>query len=272
MSYRLIALDLDGTTLDAKREIRPATKAVLAEARAAGVAVIVVSGRHHGAIRPYHRELALDTPAICCNGAYVYDFAGGMPLAGVAIERERAKAVLAVCRRWGLHALVYADDDMTYEDTTPHLENLIAWGERYPEDLRPPFRRVQRFEDVIEQAETVWKFLASDPRRDRLDGAAAELRALGGLSLERSWSDRLDIVGGGSTKGARLAEWARQRDIPASAIIAFGDNQNDIDMLRFAGVGVAMAEAEPEVRAAADLVAGSNNSDTIAETLRRLLF
>jgi len=139
MAYRLIALDLDGTTLDSKREIRPATKAALAEARSMGVEVVLVSGRHHGAIRPYHRELELDTPAICCNGAYVHDFETGTPVVGSAIGRDTATALLGLCRRRNLHTLIYADDDMTYEESTPHLETLIAWGARFPAEIRPPF-------------------------------------------------------------------------------------------------------------------------------------
>ncbi len=74
MSYRVIALDLDGTLLDNQKRILPQSLEALAQARAAGVQVVVVTGRHHVAIHPFYQALQIDTPAICCNGTYLYDF------------------------------------------------------------------------------------------------------------------------------------------------------------------------------------------------------
>lgn len=73
MNYRVIALDLDGTLLDNQKRILPQSLAALAEARAVGVEV-VVTGRHHIAIHPFYQALQITTPAICCNGTYMYDF------------------------------------------------------------------------------------------------------------------------------------------------------------------------------------------------------
>ena len=71
MTSRVIALDLDGTLLTGKKTILPASLDALARARDAGYLVIVVTGRHHVAIHPFYQALALDTPAICCNGTYL---------------------------------------------------------------------------------------------------------------------------------------------------------------------------------------------------------
>ena len=76
MTTRVIALDLDGTLLTSKKTILPASLEALARAREAGYQVIVVTGRHHVAIHPFYQALALDTPAICCNGTYLYDYHG----------------------------------------------------------------------------------------------------------------------------------------------------------------------------------------------------
>ena len=74
MPFRLIALDLDGTALDAGFRFRPRTEAAVAAALARGVDVVLVTARHHVAVGPYHAQLRLASPAICCNGTYVYDF------------------------------------------------------------------------------------------------------------------------------------------------------------------------------------------------------
>ena len=74
MTSRVIALDLDGTLLTGKKTILPASLDALARAKDAGYQIIVVTGRHHVAIHPFYQALALDTPAICCNGTYLYDY------------------------------------------------------------------------------------------------------------------------------------------------------------------------------------------------------
>ncbi|MDI3365974.1 MULTISPECIES: HAD-IIB family hydrolase [Pantoea] len=71
MSYRVIALDLDGTLLTPTKTILPQSVEAITQARQAGVKVIIVTGRHHCAIHPFYQTLALDTPAICCNGTYL---------------------------------------------------------------------------------------------------------------------------------------------------------------------------------------------------------
>ena len=71
MTYRIIALDLDGTLLDRQKRILPDSLAALADARAQGIKVVIVTGRHHVAIHPFYQALQLDTPAICWHGAYL---------------------------------------------------------------------------------------------------------------------------------------------------------------------------------------------------------
>ena len=74
MTTRVIALDLDGTLLTPKKTLLPSSIEALARAREAGYQLIIVTGRHHVAIHPFYQALALDTPAICCNGTYLYDY------------------------------------------------------------------------------------------------------------------------------------------------------------------------------------------------------
>ena len=91
MTTRVIALDLDGTLLTSKKTILPASLEALARAREAGYQVIVVTGRHHVAIHPFYQALALDTPAICCNGTYLYDYHAKKVLAADPMPVEQAR-------------------------------------------------------------------------------------------------------------------------------------------------------------------------------------
>ncbi|MGP1954130.1 MAG: HAD-IIB family hydrolase, partial [Arsenophonus sp. NC-QC1-MAG3] len=74
MSYRVIALDLDGTLLNPQKQILPQSLIAINQARRKGIKVIIATGRHHVSIHPFYQALNLDTPAICCNGTYLYDY------------------------------------------------------------------------------------------------------------------------------------------------------------------------------------------------------
>lgn len=264
---RLIALDLDGTLLDPGGQIRPATRAAVAAAIGRGVEVVLVTGRHHTAVHPFHHELGLASPAICCNGTYLYDFGAGEVLAGNPLERGEARAMLELCRGHGMHCLVYADDVMTYETVSPQIARFRRWAETLPVELRPGLREVADFGEVIGQARRVWKFVVSHDDGAALGRWIAAARAGGAFNVEVSWHHRVDVSRAGPNKGERLLEWAAGRGIAPAEILAFGDNHNDLSMLTAVGQGVAMGNAEPEVRAAAARVVGGNDTDAIGQAI-----
>lgn len=129
MSYRVIALNLDGTLLDNQKRILPQSLAALAEARAAGIKVVVATGRHHVAIHPFYQALEIDTPAIRCNGTYLYDFQQKKVLAADPLPKEQARLVLQMLKQSGIHGLMYVDDAMLYQDTSGHITRSLAWAE-----------------------------------------------------------------------------------------------------------------------------------------------
>lgn len=271
MKYRLIALDLDGTLLDSQLAIRPQTIAALAQACAQGIRVVLVSGRPHVAIYPYHHQLGLDTPAICCNGTCAYDFSARRALSANPLRKEQTLQLLAKARKYGVQGLLYVDDLMTYEADNPRLMRLRTWAAALPENVRPAMVPVEGFERIAEEATTIWKYLAIAQDRERFAQFVSEVESELGVQGEWSGRDRLDIVQTGNSKGARLAEWIATQGIALEEVIAFGDHRNDISMLKMVGMGVAMGNSDEVVQSHARWVAGNNDSDAIAETLQRFV-
>lgn len=270
-SIRLVALDLDGTSLDGRGRLRPSTRQAVDEASAEGVAVVVVTGRHHVLARPLHAEFGLTTPAICCNGTYVYDFGEERPLLARSMDKAKAREMVALCRRFDVHCLLYVRDAMTFEVATPHLDGLAAWGNTYPEHLRPRLEQVASFEATIDAAPLVWKLVVASENTEALAAWHREAEALDGFNIESSWTNRWDVMVAGASKGPRLIEWAATRGIAPDEILAFGDNLNDVSMISAVGHGVAMGNAAPGLKAIADEVIGDNDGDDIAAVMRRFL-
>lgn len=269
MNYRVIALDLDGTLLTSQKTILADSLHVLARARQAGCEVIIVTGRHHIATRPFYQTLALNTPAICCNGTYLYDFHQKKVLQSAPIRREQAEQVLILMAEHQIHGFMYIDDAMIYDQPTDLVTRMQRWSSTLAADLQPDIHQVTSLQQTLAQVEAIWKFAVSDTDSSRLQRFAADISEKLALECEWSWLDQLDVAQCGNNKGQRLAQWAADAGIAMSEIIAFGDNYNDISMLENVGLGVAMANADQAVKARAKLVTGDNNSASIARVLQQ---
>lgn len=271
MKYRLIALDLDGTLLNSQLQIRQETIDALKLARAQGVQAMIVTGRHHVTAYPYWQQLGLELPAICCNGAYLYDYRAGQPLASDPLSRDEARALLRLVRKYAIYTMVYDQNFMAYETINKHLKAILGWSATLPQALRPRIEHVQSYERLLDEAETIWKFTLACDDFAAISAFVAEVEQTLGLSCVWSGQSRLDIGHAGNSKGQRLAEWIAAQGIAREQVIAFGDEQNDMEMLRLAGVGVAMGNSGRAVQECADWTTGNNDSSGIADALQRFV-
>lgn len=271
MKYRLVALDLDGTLINSQMKIQRETIEAVQQVREQGVKVMLVTGRHHVAAYPYWDQLKLELPAVCCNGTYIYDYQAGRALATNPLSKAQAHQLLRISREHGIYSMVYVGDAMAYETRSHHRKLLMDWAEAQTERVRPRFRQVDRFENLIDEVETVWKFDTASDDVPALRAFEQDIRTTMGLSCEWSSDNSMDVVQRGNSKGSRLAEWVAQQGIDPMEVIAFGDHRNDIGMLELVGMGVAMGNADPIVKTSANFVTGSNDETGIADALYRFV-
>ncbi|MFC3395002.1 pyridoxal phosphatase [Brenneria rubrifaciens] len=267
MTYRVIALDLDGTLLDRQKKILPESLTAIALARQQGIKVVIVTGRHHSAIHPFYQALQLDTPAICCNGTYVYHYQTGQISHANPLSAAQAKSVLGMLQTFDIHGLMYADDAMYYQYPTGHVTRTQAWGARLPELQRPSFQMVENLVQQADESASIWKFATSHADIPTLNQFAGTVEKQLGLACEWSWQDQVDIAQTGNSKGKLLQQWLAEQGIGMKEVVAFGDNFNDLSMLEGAGLGVAMGNSADEIKAHADLVIGHNEEPGIAEVI-----
>ncbi len=267
MSYRVIALDLDGTLLDNQKRILPQSLAALAEARAAGIKVVIVTGRHHVAIHPFYQALQIDTPAICCNGTYLYDFQQRKVLAADPLAKEQAQWVLRMLEQNDIHGLMYVDDAMLYQAPSGHVTRTLAWADSLPEAQRPTLLQVNSLSQAADDAQAIWKFATSHGDIPALRNFAETVEKELGLACEWSWHDQVDIAKGGNSKGKRLQQWVESQGLRMDQVVAFGDNYNDLSMLETVGLGVAMGNADDAIKERADLVIADHLQPGIAEVI-----
>jgi len=269
MNYQVVALDLDGTLLTPDKKILSESLSALKKVRESGAKVIIVTGRHFVAIHPFYQALELDTPAICCNGALLYDYQEKKVLASDPLEARQATQLIDLLDGYNVHSLMYADDAMIYQEPTGHIVRTENWAKSLPESQRPVFRKVDSLRETANEVDKIWKFALTGNDVVKLQEFTQVVERELGLACEWSWHDQVDIAQSGNSKGRRLTQWVESQGLLMSQVIAFGDNFNDLSMLKSAGLGVAMGNASDKIKACADLVIGDNTKPSIADLLNK---
>ncbi len=256
---RLVASDLDGTVVRADGTVSPRTVDVLGEVEAAGVPFVMVTGRPPRWMAEISRQTRHRGLAVCANGALVYDLHTEQVVQSSLIDEEAAAEVVAALRA-ELPEIGFA-----VERADSRFAHEQAYRPRYPVPGSTP----QPVEELLQGG--VVKLLARAEGMDS-DELLARARAVVGerATLTHSSTDGLlEMSAAGISKASGLAALAAQHGVAPEEVVAFGDMPNDLPMLAWAGHGVAVANAHPEVREAADEVTASVEEDGVAQVLER---
>jgi len=273
MAIRIIALDLDGTLLDSGKNLSDANRAALARAAAQGVEIVPTTGRFFGAMPVAVRELPFIRYAITVNGAQVYDRVTDsalvreeLPLA-TALEVMRfldGFDVIYDCYQdnWGRMTQAMQDKAADYAPDGHYLRMI--------RELRKPYPDLKAY--LVEQNRDVQKIMLFAKDLAVRARIAEELPVrFPQLAVSSSTYNNLELNAATAHKGVALKRFAEKLGFTLADCMAFGDGSNDLTMIQAAGLGVAMANACPEVRAAADYVTASNDADGVAAAIDRFL-
>ena len=247
-SFDLVVLDLDGTLLDRSTRLDPTLVAAVRKAVTRGCAVTLATGRMPAATRPYWEELGIRAPVIFYNGALVRDPATGQDLATSGLPPGLPWEVYPIYANAPVHPLFYRDDALYCLEPTHPVRTYCQEMGVQAEPLREP----ESFLKVGSFVKCLFIGHPADLATLRADLAPATDAA---ARLVLSRTDYLELLPHGVSKGEALKVLAHHLGIPLSRAIAVGDQENDLEMIRAAGVGVAMPHSPPGVRAGADRVA-----------------
>ncbi|TGB08147.1 HAD family hydrolase, partial [Streptomyces palmae] len=261
--FRVIATDLDGTLLRGDLTVSARTRAALARAAADGAGHVVVTGRPAISCREFLTAIGYRGLAVCGQGAQLYDATADRLLETVGLDREPARAVVDGVRR----ALGGASLELAVVTAAP--ANRFLATPRFADRVRPDWEVVADPEALF--ADPVEKVLLRHREfPDEVVARAAARIGGGAVSVTHSERGMVEVLPAGVTKAAGLQRAAERLGFTPSETIAFGDMPNDIPLLTWAGYGVAMGNAHPDLRAVAHEVAPRNDEDGVAVVLERL--
>ena len=242
--------------------LRPRTLAALRRAREAGVRVIVVTGRMYRSIAPYLKEAGLEDPVVCYQGAVVAE-ADGAFLRHVPIPLDVAREAIDAVTAEDVHLNAYVDDDLYVAEVTPEAR-------AYADFQHIPLHPVGDLRTWLSQPPT--KLVAVD-ERTRIDELEQRLkpRFAGRLYVSKSLPEFLEFASPDVNKASGLAFLADRLGFSREGTVALGDGENDVELVEWAGFGVAVANAHERVLAAADLVCPSDEDEGVAQVIEAYL-
>ncbi|MEU3003510.1 HAD family hydrolase [Streptomyces sp. NPDC007020] len=261
-AYTLVATDLDGTLLRPDGTVSARSRAALGRAAASGARHLIVTGRPVPGIRALLADLAYTGLVVCGQGTQLYDADAGRLLRSATLDREAADTALGKIEA-EVGAVFAAVDQDGADGVT-----LIEAGYRMPNPTLPA-QRVGSREALWERP--VIKVLVRHPELGDDALTAAARGAVGDLAtVTMAGPGTVELAPRGVDKGTGLAAAAELLDIGAERTVAFGDMPNDLPMFAGSGLRVAMGNAHPELRAAADEVTLTHAEDGVAVVLERL--
>jgi len=275
MTYKLIAVDIDGTLLNPNRDISPRNYSALKTAIDRGIIVTLCTGRSHFMAQKVIGRLDFEFPLVLHNGAMIVNSRDGQLLKQWALSQETARKAVAIMKGFELEPFAYdfyeGECRVAYESINPSNRAYVGY--------------MSTKESILYQTPDLAAYLGHSPtqlvaidHKPIIEKAMAFLKE----SLERAnvftsgslggkyWF--LEVLDADASKSKSLEYLSKLHQIKQSEIIAIGDNFNDLDMIEYAGLGIAMDNAPDEVKAQADLVTDSNADDGVAKAVEKFVF
>jgi Cof subfamily protein (haloacid dehalogenase superfamily) len=264
LKYKLIAADLDGTLMGEDAIISPKVKDTVRRAMKKDVRFTIATGRAFDSILPFAEELGINAPLICYQGGLIKDHLGGQVIYERSVPLPLAQEVIRFARHRGLHLNVYVDG-------RAYAERMLPEARYYTGIAREAVYPVGDLLAFLDRAPMKLIIILSD------DGATrpiiAELGALfaGRMRFVRSYPRFVEGILPDVSKGHALARLADHLSLPLGETIGIGDNDNDLEMVERAGLGVAVGNASPAVKAVADYIAPPVSEEGVVEVIERFV-
>lgn len=273
MSIKLICIDMDGTLLMDQHNISDEDKEAIKYAVNKGIHVAITTGRVYNCAKLYSDSVGLTTPIIASNGAFIGG-SNGEEIYKNPLSINDAKEFLEVSEKYNLSSYLTANFGIISMKELPenHIYKVLNKTLKKEEQIRL---------EVIDNIDDIYKLYAGEILKgvcvekdniDKLMLAKKELQEkCPNLEIVSSWADNFEIMEKGSSKGDAVKYLTKYFNLDKSEVMCIGDSENDISMIEFAGVGVAMGNAIDKVKEIANYVTESNTNSGVSKAIKKFI-
>jgi Cof subfamily protein (haloacid dehalogenase superfamily) len=263
--YQWLVLDVDGTLLDSQHVLRPRVAAAVVAASSSGLRVTLATGKLLRSILPLLEQMKIIGPQIVLNGAATCESQTGQPLRFYPLTPSARRTIIELVRSFDPYVLIscFGLDAITMDAPHPDRGIFAEYGEN------PPMLVPDLLAPDIDATAKVLLYGGADQLANLRQQMRTHLPP--GVIMTSTTADFLEFFDARAGKGLALEALRVQLGISKEAVIAIGDGENDVPLLLEAGLAVAMANGTPAARAAASLIAPSNDQEGVAVVLEELL-
>ncbi|MGM0397114.1 MAG: Cof-type HAD-IIB family hydrolase [Bacillota bacterium] len=271
MDIKLIAIDMDGTLLDSNNQISERTTKAIKMAREKGIQVVLATGRVLKSALYYADLLSLDSYIAACNGAILVDGSSKI-IYRKPIDKKKLEKIMEIGHDMSVYFHFYNEDTFY---TRTYIKEIVE----YYSSSKGKFKGQSIDVDIYESIEDIlsrenldiFKFLFIDNDLEKLTLLRSNLNYIEGISTSKSWSNNLEVMEEGVSKGRSLEYLCSIMNIPLSSTMAIGDNENDLSMLALAGISVGMGNSARAVLEKADHITSGNDEDGVAKAIEKFI-
>ncbi|HOM42438.1 MAG TPA: Cof-type HAD-IIB family hydrolase [Bacillota bacterium] len=270
LKYKMLVTDMDYTLLNKEKKVSDRNREALRRAMEKGVHMVVATGRIYTSARIYAKLLGLDTPIIASNGALIKD--ASKTIFRDILSQDTVREMLRLCHKYGVYCHFFTENTIYSEKLINVSLRYTEWNKYMGEEDQVKIRIVDDGEEIVEAAKSeVLKAVVFDDDDEKIQKLRDGIMETGIVSVSQSMKHNLEVMNKGVTKGNAVRILAQMYGINREEIIAIGDNENDISMIEYAGLGIAMGNAEEILKRAADHVTGDYQEDGVAEAIEKFI-
>ena len=273
MAIKLICIDMDGTLLMDQQNVSEENKKAIKEAVSRGVHVAITTGRVYNCAKLYSDEIGLKTPIIASNGAFIGG-SNGETIYNNPLSANEIKDFLSLTKQYGL--LSYLTGNLGIVSTMELPDNHIykVLNKRLKDEEKIKFEVIDNIDNAFKlYPNQLLKGVCIEKNNiSKLIKVKKELKQLNPeLEIVSSWDDNFEIMKKGSSKGEAVAQLAKYFNLKRDEVMCIGDSENDLSMIEYAGVGVAMGNAIDIVKNSAQYVTLPNTESGVAKAIEKFV-
>jgi Cof subfamily protein (haloacid dehalogenase superfamily) len=272
MKYKLLCVDMDGTLLDSNKKIGKRTVDAVSRASAKGVHVVICTGRLFTSADYYADLLGVKAPIVSANGAFIREKDRNEVIYKSTLGKQNCRRILSVLKKYGICPNFHSPKTIFTDDVDSPYSRYMKLDSKTPENENIEFCVIKDWEEVFsEYEEEIVKCITIHEDIDRIKAAKEEMLTFKEFEVVSSFTNNFEVMNSGVSKGRAVEILSAYYNIKREEIICIGDNENDLSMIHYAGLGVAMGNAEQSVKEIADYVTASNNEDGVAQVIEQFI-
>lgn len=272
MKYKLICMDMDGTLLNDKKEVSERCKIAISKAHELGVKVVIATGRIFVSAEYYGDIIGVKAPIIASNGAYVREKDSDRSIYEQGLGAENYQLIVELLKKHDIVPHFYTEDTIYTEKLIHSSLTYKKANKTLPANRQVKIEVVEDWNELFSNKKPrLIKSMAVGDNEEKMKIAKEEFIKLDKFQVVSSMKNSFEVMAKTTSKGNALKKLCDYYGIDRNEIISVGDNENDISMIKFAGLGVAMGNAEEAVKKIADYVTATNEEDGVAKVIEKYI-